>query len=282
MLKETALPKWKITSRSSWAGASLKELWSYKDLLFRMARKDLLINYQQTLLGPLWMVVQPLLTVITYVLVFDRMIGLPTDGVPSFLFYFIGITLWTLFVDIFTGVSATFSQNENIFSKVYFPRVIAPLATLLLHFARFLIQLLFVIIVVIYYHYSGKYSGDISWIFCLFPIIIIAGIAFGGGLIFSVITVTYRDLTNLQQLLVRLLMFVCPIFYSISMIRENNQWLANLNPLAPLFEAFRHGFLGKGQISAGPIIYSIVFMLVTCICGILVFNRKSDRLIDII
>jgi lipopolysaccharide transport system permease protein len=282
MLKETTFPKWKITGRSSWAGASLGELWSYKDLLFRMARKDLLISYQQTLLGPLWMVIQPLLTVITYVLVFDRMIGLPTDGIPSFLFYFTGITLWTLFVDIFTGVSATFSQNANIFSKVYFPRIIAPLAVVLLHFMRFIIQLLFLVAIILYYHYSGKYSDDINWIFCVLPIIIIAGIAFGGGLIFSVITVTYRDLTNLQQLLVRLLMFVCPVFYSVSMIQADNQWLVNLNPLAPLFEAFRYGFLGRGQISIQPLIYSSLFMLVIFICGILVFNKKSDQLIDII
>ncbi|MBO9573960.1 MAG: ABC transporter permease [Chitinophagaceae bacterium] len=282
MSKEGSRLKWKITSKSSWFGASFAELWSYRDLLFRMSRKDLLVNYQQTLLGPLWMVLQPLITVITYVLVFDRMIGLPTDGIPSFLFYFTGITLWNLFADIFTGVSTTFAQNENIFSKVYFPRLIAPLATLLLHLTRFLIQLSFLIIVVIYYHYTGKYVLNGNILFCILPVLIIAGIAFGAGLIFSVITVTYRDLTNLQQLLVRLLMFVCPIFYSASIIQDQNKWLFNLNPLSSLFESFRYGFLGKGQTLAEPLLYSTLFMLVICVGGISIFNKKSDRLIDIV
>lgn len=280
-MKRTTGSGWKITSKSPWLGAGLKELYSYKDLLLRMVRKDLLMYYQQTLLGPFWMVLQPLLTVLTYVIIFDRIIGLPTDGVPSFLFYLTGITLWTLFSDVFTGVSTTFAQNAGIFSKVYFPRIIAPLASLLLHLFRFVIQLFLLIIVILYYHYSGKYSISGNWLLCVPVIIVTAGIAFGGGLIFSVITVTYRDLINFQQLLVRLLMFLCPIFYSLSMIGGDKRWLVNLNPLAPLFEAFRYGFLGKGHISTGTFTYSFLFMLVACISGTLIFNKKSDRLIDV-
>lgn len=282
MMTETPKQEWKITSKSTWLGADIRELWLYRDLLFRMMRKDLLVNYQQTLLGPLWMVLQPLVTVLTYVVVFNRMIGLPTDGVPSFLFYFIGITLWTLFSDVFTGVSTTFSQNANIFSKVYFPRLIAPIATLLLHLVRFFIQLAFLVLIVLYYHYSGKYNVSVTLIFCILPIFIIAGIAFGAGLIFSVATVTFRDLTNLQQLFVRLLMFACPIFYSITMISQQHQWLVNINPLSSLFESFRYGFLGKGSFSIETLLYSVAFMMIVCGCGILVFNKKSDRLIDVI
>lgn len=281
MRKQTGF-EWRITSRSPWLGVSLKELFSYKDLLLRMVRKDLLMYYQQTLLGPFWMLLQPILTVLTYVVIFDKIIGLPTDGVPSFLFYLTGITLWMLFADVFTGVSTTFAQNANIFSKVYFPRIIAPLANLLLHVFRFVIQLLLLIIVIIYYHYSGKYSISGNWLLSVPVIIVTAGIAFGGGLIFSVITVTYRDLTNFQQLLVRLLMFLCPIFYSLSMISGNKRWLVNLNPLAPLFEAFRYCFLGKGHVSVQSLVYSALFMLIICLSGILIFNKKSDRLIDVI
>jgi lipopolysaccharide transport system permease protein len=273
---------WKITGKSAWLGASLRELYSYKDLLLRMVRKDLLMYYQQTLLGPLWMLLQPILTVVTYVVIFDKIIGLPTDGIPSFLFYLAGITLWTLFADVFTGVSTTFAQNASIFSKVYFPRIIAPLANLLLHLLRFAIQLSLLIIVIAYYHYSGKYSISGNWLLSVPVIMVTAGMAFGAGLIFSVITVTYRDLINFQQLLVRLLMFLCPIFYSLSMIQGSKRWLVNLNPLAPMFEAFRYCFLGKGDFSAGAIFYSTTFMLVLCISGILIFNKKSDRLIDVI
>lgn len=274
--------QWKITSRSPWLGASLAELFSYKDLLFRMVRKDLLMYYHQTLLGPFWMLLQPILTVLTYVVIFDKIIGLPTDGVPSFLFYLTGITLWTLFADVFTGVSTTFAQNASIFSKVYFPRIIAPLATLLLHLLRFTIQLILLIIVIVYYHYSGKYSISGNWLLAVPVIVVTAGIAFGAGLIFSVITVTYRDLTNFQQLLVRLLMFLCPIFYSMSMINGSKRWLVNINPLAPMFEAFRYAFLEKGHFTVTALAYSVIFMLVLCISGILFFNKKSDRLIDVI
>lgn len=274
--------EWQITGKTPWFGAGLKELFAYKDLLLRMVRKDILMYYQQTLLGPLWMIIQPILTVAAYVVVFDKVIGLPTDGVPSILFYLTGITLWTLFSDIFSGVSVTFSQNASIFSKVYFPRMIAPLATLLLHLLRFIIQLILLIAVILYYHISGEYPMHGNWLFVVPVVGLVAGIAFGGGLIFSVITVTYRDLINFQQLLVRLLMFICPIFFSLSMISGDKRWLVNLNPLAPLFELFRYAFLGKGQVSMQGIVYSAVCMMVVCAAGILLFNKKSDRLIDVI
>jgi lipopolysaccharide transport system permease protein len=273
---------WRITSRTSWAGTGWGELFAYRDLMYRMVRKDILLYYQQTLLGPFWMVLQPILTVIAYVFIFDKIIGLPTDGVPSFLFYLCGITLWTLFSDIFTGVSGTFTQNVQIFTKVYFPRIIAPLATTLLHLLRFVIQLLLLVVVILYYRFSGQFTNSGNWLLVIPVILITAGLGFGGGLIFSVLTVAYRDLINFQQLIVRLLMFVCPIFFSFSMIDPGKRIFVNLNPLSPLFEAFRLAFLGKGHISLASIMFSFVFMLVTVIGGMLLFNRKSDRLVDLI
>lgn len=272
---------WKITNKSAWLGVTWQELVAYKDLLKRMVRKDILLYYQQTLLGPLWMIIQPLLTVLTYVLIFDKIIGLPTDGVPSFLFYLTGITLWTLFSDIFTGVSVTFSQNAQIFGKVYFPRIIAPVSTMLVHLLRFTVQLLMLVIVIAFYHFTGSYSVAGNVLLLLPAIVAVAGIAFGSGLIFSVITVTYRDLSNFQQLIVRLLMFLSPIFYSVSMVSADKKMFVSINPLSACFESFRYAVLGKGDFSPLALMYSVSFAIVVSMLGMLFFNKKSDLLIDV-
>lgn len=281
-MRKSSLWEWEITRQTPWFGASFKELYSFKDLLFRLVRKEFLMYYQQTLLGPLWMVIQPLLTVLTYVLIFDKVIGLQTEGVPPFLFYLTGITLWSLFSDIFLGTSGTFSQNAHIFSKVYFPRIIAPIAILLLHILRFFIQLILLIIVILYYHFTGRFSIDGNWLASIPVIILTAGIAFGAGLIFSVLTAMYRDLMNLQQLLVRLLMFLCPIFYALAMVPEDKKWLVSLNPLSSVFEVFRYAFIGKGSISFHELLYSGIWMLVLVIVGVLLFNKRGDKLMDVI
>ncbi len=201
---------------------------------------------------------------------------------PSFLFYLIGIILWNLFADLFLSTSLTFQQNISIFSKVYFPRILAPLSTLLLNGLRFLIQLLLLIIVLIYCYFTNKIQLNLSHIILIIPVIIItSGIGFGAGLIFSILTVKYKDLTNLLQLFIRLLMFVCPIFYSLSMVPDKLKWLVNLNPLSSQFEYFRYAFLGKGQISAFSFIYSGVFMILLVIAGVLIFNKLTDKLMDV-
>ena len=273
---------WEIKPETTWLGPGLRELLSYKDLLFRLVRKEFLTSYQQTLLGPFWVLLQPILTVLTYVLVFNKVIGIPTDGVPSFLFYLIGITLWNLFSELFLSTSLTFKQNVSIFSKVYFPRILAPLSTLLLNGLRFLIQLLLLVIVLIYYYFANSVQLNLSHILLVIPVIIItSGIGFGAGLIFSILTVKYKDLTNLLQLFIRLLMFVCPIFYSLSMVPDKYKWLVNLNPLSSQFEFFRYAFLGKGQISGLQFIYSGVFMILLVIAGVLIFNKLTDKLMDV-
>jgi lipopolysaccharide transport system permease protein len=229
-----------------------------------------------------WLIIQPILTVLTYVLIFDKVIGLETQGVPPFLFYLTGITLWSLFSDIFLGTSGTFSQNAHIFSKVYFPRIIAPVAILLLHLLRFLIQLLLLIIVIAYYYLTEKYHPGSNWLLSVPVIIMTAGTAFGAGLVFSVFTAMYRDLMNLQQLLVRLLMFLCPIFYALSMVPSDKQWLVSLNPLSSFFEVFRFAFIGKGTVSLNELTYSAVWMVVLVTVGILLFNKRGDKLMDVI
>jgi len=281
-MRKNSFWEWEITKRTPWFGADFKELYSFRDLLFRLVRKEFLMYYQQTLLGPLWMVIQPILTVFTYVLIFDKVIGLETQGVPPFLFYLTGITLWSLFSDIFLGTSGTFTQNANIFSKVYFPRIIAPVAILLLHLIRFLIQLLLLSVVLAWYYFTGRYQPDGNWLLSVPVIIMTAGTAFGAGLIFSVISARYRDLMNLQQLLVRLLMFLCPIFYSLAMVPGDKKWLVSLNPLSSFFEVFRYAFIGKGTASMNELVYSAVWMVALVAVGILLFNKRGDQLMDVI
>ena len=273
---------WEIRPETTWLGTGVRELLSYKDLLLRLVRKEFLKSYQQTLLGPFWVLLQPILTVITYVLVFNKVIGVPTDNIPPFLFYLVGITLWNLFSELFLNISSTFQQNLAVFSKVYFPRILAPLSMLLLGCIRFLIQLLFLIVVLLYCHFTDQVQLNLTHIYLIIPAIIVTiGIGFGTGLIFSVFTVKYKDLNNVIQLFIRLFMFVCPIFYSLTMVPEKKKWMVNLNPLSVQFESFRYAILGKGEISNSQLLYSSGFMILIVVCGILIFNKISDKLMDI-
>jgi len=274
---------WEIKNQTTWLGASFKELYSYKDLLLRLVRKEFLASYQQTLLGPLWVILLPLLTVLTYVLVFNKVIGISTEGFPALLYYLTGITLWNLFSDIFLGIIPSFSQNAPIFSKVYFPRIIVPLSILLLHCVRFSIQFIFLLIVLLYYYFIDKINIDSGTLLFSIPAIITtAGIAFGAGLFFSIITVKYRDLLAMIQFIMRLFMFLCPIFYSLAMVPQKIKWLVVLNPLTSQFELFRYAFLGKGSFSGIQILYSVVGMLLLVIGGVLLFNKKGDQLMDVV
>jgi lipopolysaccharide transport system permease protein len=274
---------WEITAKTSWLGVSLRELAAYKDLLFRLVRKDFLAYYQQTLLGPVWIVFQPILTVFTYVLVFSKALSFSTEGVPPFLYYLTGITLWSLFSDIFLGTAATFVQNVQVFSKVYFPRLIVPASIVLLHGLRFLFQVLLLLIVVSYFYFTGQINIHLSYfLFSIPAVIVTAGIALGGGLIFSILTAKYRDLLHMMQLFIRLLMFICPIFYSLSFANPKFKWLLQLNPLTSQFELFRFAFIGKGEVSAAYLLYSAAVMVLLVSGGVLLFNKTGDKLIDVI
>ncbi len=274
---------WEIKPQAPWAGVSLKELGSFKDLLFSMVRKEFLSQYQQTLLGPVWILLYPLLTVATYVLVFNKVIGVSTEGIPSFLYYLTGITLWNLFAEIFQQTAYTFVNNSTVFSKVYFPRLIAPISILVLNFLRFGIQLFFLASMLAYYYLSGEIRFNLPNIFIAIPVIIVtAGIAFGTGLVFSVITGKYKDLFGLLQLIIRLLMFICPIFYSLSLVPVKIKWLVNINPLSSLFQLFRYSLLNTSSVELSSIIYSITFMLIMLVVGIVLFNRMGDKLMDVL
>jgi lipopolysaccharide transport system permease protein len=275
--------EWEIKPETSWFGISFKEVYAYKDLLSGLTRKEFLGLYHQTLLGPFWALLQPLLTVLTFVLVFNTVIGISTGGVPPFLYNLIGVTLWTLFSEVFLNVSKTFTQNAQVFSKVYFPRIIVALSNLWLQFILYGIQLILLAVVFLCYLVWGQiHVNPINMLLILPATIITAGIAFGGGLIFSVLTAKYRDLLAIVQLIVRLLMFLCPIFYSLAMVPKKVKWLVELNPLSAQFEVFRFAFTGKGGVTEMQFLYSLVFMVVLVIGGVLLFNKMSDKLMDVI
>jgi ABC-type polysaccharide/polyol phosphate export systems, permease component len=283
MVEEKLRWEWEINKKTSWLGVSLRELFHYKDLLFRLVRKEFLSSYQQTLLGPFWVLLQPMLTVLTSILIFHRVIGVSTQGIPPLLYYLAGICLWNLFSDIFLNTSVTFTQNVQVFNKVYFPRIIVPLSVVLLSALRFVIQLMLFFAASAYYYFAMDVAIPLSTYILAIPVIItVAGIGLGSGMLFSILTAKYRDFMGLTQIILRLMMFICPIFYPMSIVPGKLQWIIHLNPLSIQFELFRYSLLGKGQFTPDQVAYSIAITLVLVIGGLLWFNKTADRLIDVI
>jgi lipopolysaccharide transport system permease protein len=273
---------WEISNKTTWLGSSFKELYAYRDLLFRLVRKDILMQYQQTMFGPLWVLLQPLLTVLTFVLIFNRVLKVPTGNIPPLLYYLSGITLWSLFSEILLNTASTFTKNAHIFGKVYFPRIIVPFSVMLLNCFQFGIQFLFLLIAVAYYYFTGKIAVNaIDLLWCVPVIVIVSGMGLGAGLIFSVLTAKYRDISSFLPIIVRLLMFLCPIFYSLSTVPQEVRWLVILNPLAAQFEVFRFSLMKTGEFNPIYFIYSGAVMLLLMSGGLLLFNKKGDQLIDV-
>ncbi len=275
---------WEVDSKTfSWK-LGLKELWSYRYLSISLIKRDFLVNYQQTILGPLWLLFQPLITLVTYVVVFGTMVGIPTGTIPPVLFYFSGIILWNLFHDIFNGTSTVFRDNAYIFSKVYFPRMIMPIAAVSTHFIRFSIQLVSLLCLIAYYVlFQGLQLTPQTWLLALPLAIIFVGVmSLGLGLIFSVITVKYRDLTNLVAVCIRMLMFVTPVIYPTASVPEKVRWIVEINPLAPLFEILRLSLLGEGTVNPMQVLYSITFSIAVLGLAIFLFHKQGAKLIDIV
>lgn len=276
---------WEINARSSNWKWDINRLLSYRHLLMRMVRKEFLVNYQQTVLGPIWIFVQPLLTLLTYVLVFGKFIRVPTaPGSPPVLFYLAGIILWNFFNEGFLLISRTFRENIHIFSKVYFPRIIMPLSVLVTQFLRFFIQILLLLILIVYFFWFEGYQPAFSMAVWYLPISIVgcAMLSLGTGLIFSVLTGKYRDIINIVEVGVRLLFFITPVVYPLSIIPANVHWLVTLNPLTSFFEGFRLAILGNGQVTGNELAYSFLITLCILFFSVYLFNKEGRRLIDIV
>jgi lipopolysaccharide transport system permease protein len=261
----------------------MDELWHYRDLVILFVRRDFVSVYKQTILGPLWYLIQPLLTSITFTIIFGNIAGLSTDGLPQFLFYMSGTIIWTYFADCLTKTSNTFVQNANLFGKVYFPRMAVPVSILLSNLITFCIQFLLFLAFMVFFAIRGAQIQPNFWIL-LSPILLLmmAGLGLGFGIIISALTTKYRDLRFLVQFGVTLLMYATPVIYPVSSIPEQFQPLIRLNPMTSIVEAFRYAFLGGGSVRPLDLLYSFGFMLVVVFIGTVMFNRVEQTFMDTI
>lgn len=280
--------QWDIVIRPREKGLHLhlKEVWRYKDLLYMYIHRDFVATYKQTILGPLWFFIQPIFTTIIFTFVFGGIAGISTDGLPQPLFYMGGILCWNYFSDCLNRSSGTFFANAGVFSKVYFPRLVAPFAGLATAIIKMLIQLLMFFAFYVYYVYMGA-SVAINAYALLFPVLVLmlAGIGFGAGIIISSVTIKYRDLSILFSFVIGLLMYVTPVIYPLSAIPEKYsqyKWMIQLNPLSSIVESFRYGFLGTGEFSWLALGYSFIFTVVIVLLGIITFNKVERRFVDIV
>lgn len=259
----------------------IKGIWRYRDLWYMYVKRDIVTVYKQTILGPLWFFIQPIFTTVMYMFVFGGLAGISTDGVPQPLFYLSGIMLWNYFSECFNGASNTFTANAGIFGKVYFPRLVVPLASLTSNLIKMLIQLLLFVVVYIYYVAIGGAVSLNAYAF-LFPVLVfmLAFHALSWGLIVSSLTSKYRDLRYLVGFGLQLFMYATPIIYPLSAAGDKFRWALELNPLTPIFEAFKFGVLGSGSLSWGGLLYSFVFMVVILFFSIIIFNRVERNFMD--
>lgn len=271
-----------IKPKNSLWQVDFKEIWQYRDLFSMFVKRDIITQYKQTILGPLWFFIQPAFTTVMYMVVFGGIAKISTDGLPQPLFYLSGIMLWQYFADCLNKTSTTFTTNQNIFGKVYFPRLIVPFSTVSSNLVKMFIQLLLFLVVYFYYLFIGVKISPNSYAF-LFPLLVvmIAGLSLGFGIIISSMTTKYRDLTILFTFFVQLWMYATPVIYPISTITNPKlQLLMSLNPLTSIFEAFKYGAMGVGEFSWGGLSYSFGFMVVILGIGILIFNKVQRSFMD--
>jgi len=258
-----------------------KELWQYRDLFSMFVKRDIITQYKQTILGPTWFFIQPAITTIMYMIVFGGIAGIPTDGLPQPMFYLAGIVCWQYFADCLNKTSSTFTTNQAIFGKVYFPRLIVPLSTVASNLVRMGIQFLMFLAVYIYYVLVGVAVAPNIYILLLpLLILMLAGLSLGFGIIISSMTTKYRDLTILFTFIVQLWMYATPIIYPLSSMSPKRQWIMALNPVTSIVETFKYGTMGVGTFSWGQLGYSFGFMVVLMIIGIVIFNKVQRSFMD--
>lgn len=258
-----------------------REIWHYRDLYAMFVKRDIITQYKQTILGPTWFFIQPALTTIMYMIVFAGIAGISTDGLPEPLFYLAGIVTWQYFSDCLTKTSATFTTHQGIFGKVYFPRLIVPLATVTSNLLRMGIQLLLFVAVYLYYVLTGVQVAPTFYLLLLpLLIVMLAGLSLGFGIIISSMTTKYRDLTILFSFIVQLWMYATPVIYPLSTMSEQRQSLMALNPVTSIVETFRVVTMGVGTFSWNHLVYSFVFMVVLLALGIVVFNKVQRSFMD--
>lgn len=270
-----------IKPRKNLLDIDIKGIWRYRDLYRMYIHRDIVTQYKQTILGPLWYLIQPLMTTVMYMFVFGGLAGISTDGLPQPLFYMSGIVLWNYFNACFTASSEVFTANAGVFGKVYFPRLIVPLSAVTSNLLKMLIQLLIFVGLYIYFAVNGA-PLHLNVVALLFPVLIVmlAFHALSWGLIFSSLTTKYRDLKFLIQFGIQLFMYATPVIYPLSVAPEKYRSILELNPLTPIFEVFKYGTLGTGSLDWGGLAYSAVFMLVSLFFAVVIFSRVERNFMD--
>lgn len=273
-----------ITPKNKFFTLNLKEVWQYRDLLLLFVKRDVVTVYKQTVLGPLWYLIQPLFTSITFTIIFNNLAGINTGTVPPFLFNLAGITVWNYFTACLTGTSNTFGANAGIFGKVYFPRIIVPMSIVISNLLKFGIQF-FIFIAFYVYYYSQGAAISLNGISVLFPfLIVVMGIlGLGLGMFISSLVTKYRDFSYLIGFGVQLLMYVSAVVYPMALVKEkmpDYAWLVQYNPLAYIIETTRYMLLNVGHISYVGLAYTFVITLVIFLIGVLIFNKTEKSFID--
>ncbi len=274
-------PTYFIHSKQSVFSLNLREVWEYRDLLLMLVKKDFITFYKQTILGPLWFIVQPLLTTAIYMILFGNIAKLSTDGIPQILFYLSGITVWSYFSDSLTKTSTVFKDNAATFGKVYFPRLIMPLSIVSSALMKFAVQFVIFLLILLYYIIFTDEVKPNAWMLATpFLVLLMAMFALGMGMIFSSLTTKYKDLTFLLTFGIQLFMYITPVVYPISALPENLRFLVFLNPLSPIFECFRYAFLGAGSFEIVSLMWSAVFITAILIIGTVIFNKVEKSFMD--
>ncbi len=272
-----------IGPRSGWFELHLADLWRYRDLLWMFVRRDFVAVYKQTILGPIWFFIQPLLTTLTFTIIFSGVAKMSTDGLPPMLFYLAGTTPWNYFATCLTKTSTTFKDNANLFGKVYFPRLITPLSIVVSTLIQFAIQFFTLVIALGWYLLQGAdIHPNLSGILIGTPLLILmlGGLGLGCGVIISSLTTKYRDLAFLVTFGVQLAMYATPVVYPLAVAPTEHRFWLELNPIAGIIEAFRSLYLGAGTFSWGLLGYSAGFTTMTLLLGILIFNRVEKTFMD--
>ncbi len=270
-----------IKPKRSLFDVDLAELWRYRDLIGLFVRRDFVSKYKQTILGPLWFIIQPLITTLMFTVVFGNIAGIPTDGIPKMLFYLTGIVGWTYFATCLNDTSQTFIKNASIFGKVYFPRLALPISVVISNLVSFLIQFVLVLCFLAYFMIVGSdVHPNINVLLIPVLMLLIAGLGLGFGIIISSLTTKYRDLTHLVSFGVSLWMYATPIIYPLSEIPEKYKLFVLANPMTPIVETFKVALLGVGEVNYYQLMYSFGFTVAVLVVGILIFNKVEKSFMD--
>jgi lipopolysaccharide transport system permease protein len=270
-----------IKSQNTLFSINFKEVWHYRDLLLMLVKRDYVTFYKQTILGPIWFFIQPLMTTVVYLVLFGQIAKLSTDGAPQIAFYLAGITIWNYFSEALTKTSTVFKDNASLFGKVYFPRLIMPLAIVCSGLMKFAIQFGLFIVVVLYFTFINPRIQPNLWVLLTpFLVLLMATFALGLGMIFSSLTTKYKDLVFLLTFGIQLFMYATPVVYPTSAMPTKFAWLLHINPLTGIFECFRFAYLGTGSFQPMDLLISTILIGILFFIGIVIYNKVEKSFMD--